>query len=137
MEHDEETGDDILNMDHVSSPEVSQRRMHEESKEHTQVADSSLHRYKNASIDYPSFGTKTEESKNYTNENSIVSKEREDHPSVQEECQKYLSYLVEKYDQLDDKKEVEMLILDVNKINNQMSRVPQSFINKFNIFQHK
>lgn len=106
----------------------------EEKKEvHYYNASPSIDAKKNkqVSIDYPSFGNKTHESRD-TQNNSRTSHKSND---IQDEVQKYLQYLVSKYEQLDDKTEAEALILELNRISNNDLTIPINFIEKFNKFK--
>ena len=90
---------------------------------------------KNISIDYPSFGRKTENSKDNTQNNSRISKESlKVNEDIQSEVDYHLQYIISKYDALENKEEAQYLIMELNKIRNNNDTIPNEFSQKFNDF---
>jgi hypothetical protein len=85
-------------------------------------------------VEYPSFG-EGHPSKQSSLEESRHFEELKENEEVREELQSYIQFLVSKYDDVQDKDELENLLLEIHHLNSlNLEKVPDDFKNKLNYF---
>lgn len=122
----------------MSSPGIGKKfyRVSPEDKKHESMNSKNKAKNENNAMkfEYPSFG-EGHPSKQSSLEGSRHFEESKENEEVKEELQSYIQFLVSKYDVVQDKAQLENLLLEIHHLNSlNLDKVPDDFRNKVNEF---